>query len=92
VEEAVLFPFDDHSIPFTKGLVLSLVRGSKSPGDYVEGTSYDPEHPGKPVLRLGAPREPDSAEALTPIVIRVGAEYRMWYVCRGDSARTPNPQ
>jgi hypothetical protein len=33
----VLFPFDDHSIPFTKGLVLSLVRGSKSPGDYVEG-------------------------------------------------------
>ena len=35
VDEAVLFPFDDHSIPFTKGLVLSLVRGSKSPGDYV---------------------------------------------------------
>ena len=86
VDEAVLFPFDDHSIPFTKGLVLSLVRESKSPGDYVEGTSYDPDHPGQPVLRLGGPGEPDSAEALSPIVIRVGAEYRMWYVCRGDSS------
>ena len=31
VDEAVLFPFDDHSIPFTAGLRLHLVSG-KPPG------------------------------------------------------------
>jgi hypothetical protein len=91
VAEAVLFPFDDYSVPFSKGLVLALVRGSKGPGDYAEGASYDPDHPGKPVLRLGAAGEPDSVEALSPVVIRVGDEYRMWYVCRGDSSPGAGP-
>jgi hypothetical protein len=85
VEEAVLFPFDEYSVPFTKSLLLSLVTGSKSPTHYMEGAGYDPAHPGRIVLRPGAAGEPDSVEVIGPTVIRVGNEYRMWYTCRGDS-------
>lgn len=87
-EETVHFPFDDHTIPFTKGLLLSLVPGSKTAGDYLTGSSYDPEHPGWPVVRFGPPGAPDHREVICPTVIRVGDEYRMWYICRGESDPT----
>src|SRR5207302_296675 len=38
--ETVLFPFDDYSIPFSKGVLLSLVTGRKTAGD--NGTGADP--------------------------------------------------
>src|SRR4051812_23714929 len=55
--ERVLFPFDDVSVPFNKGLLMTLVPGSKSAGDH--GTGFDPKHPNKVVVMPGNPGDPD---------------------------------
>ncbi len=76
--ETVLFPFDDEAIPFTKGLLLTLMPGRKSAKNPDLG--IDPKHPGKPVLPIGKPGDPDATRAyFFGTVLRVGGEYRMWY-------------
>ena len=73
VKEAVLFPFDDHSIPFTWGLKLQLVMG-KTPG-----------RPNPIVVRRGQPGEPDNVSVrYYGTVIQVGDELRIWYLGAGD--------
>lgn len=68
-DELVLFPFDTYSIPFRSGMELTLVEASR---------------PGR-VLRRGAHGQPDSQfVAYYGTVLRVGDEFRMWYVCGGD--------
>ena len=73
VGEAVLFPFDDTSIPFIAGLRLNLVSGKK-PGK------------GNPiVVARGKPGEPDDEVArFYGTVIPFGDELRMWYLARGS--------
>lgn len=62
--ETVLFPFDDRSILFNKGLFLTLLPGTKSP----------------PVFLPGPPGSPDERRIYLPgSIIKVGDEYRMWY-------------
>ena len=71
VEEAVLFPFDSYSMPFTAGLRLHLVPG-KYPG-------YHPPI----VVPAGAPGSPDSAQTrFYGTVIPIDGELRMWYLAR----------
>lgn len=73
VQEAVLFPFDDHSIPFTWRLRLRLVMGKNS------------YHPNPIVVRRGQPGEPDNLMVqYYGTVIQVGDELRMWYLGAGD--------
>lgn len=72
VREAVLFPFDDHSIPFSAGLRLQLVAG-KTPGV-------------KPpvVVDRGAPGAPDDAVTrFYGTVIPIGDQLHMWYLGGG---------
>src|SRR6185436_4183 len=77
-QEKVLFPFDDYSLPLTKGLVLTLMPGHKSPKN--PGLGVDPRHPGKPVLPVGKPGDPDYPRAyFYGTVIHIDGEYRMWY-------------
>src|ERR1044071_3551514 len=69
VEEAVLFPFDDHAIPFTSGLRLQLVSG-KAPG------VRNPV-----VLDHGRPGDPDERAArFYGTVIPLGDRLCMWYL------------
>ncbi|MCW5547831.1 MAG: hypothetical protein KIT44_02610 [Opitutaceae bacterium] len=71
--EIVLFPFDDHSLPFNRGLVLNLVQGRKH-------QRQDPQHPNKPVLDVGKPGDPDYPRVyFYGTVIQIDGEYRMWY-------------
>ena len=78
-------PFDDYSIPFRKDVLLNLIPGSRKPHDYREGASYDPDHPGEPVLQTGGDADCDSMEIVFPTVLEVEGEYRMWY-CAGQGA------
>lgn len=83
VDEAVLFPFDDFTIPFNKGLLLTLAPGRKTP--YENGHGFDPDHPGKPVVVQGGPDDPDHTEVVYyGSVLGVDGEYRMWYGGAGD--------
>lgn len=92
VEEAVLFPFDDCSIPFRKDVLMSLIPGARGPGEHREGGPYeDADHPGDPVLQLGGPGTPDSTEIIFPTILQVDDEYRMWYSCSGDSSGDTSP-
>src|ERR1051325_4494898 len=76
--ETVLFPFDDYSLPFNKGLVLALMPGRKSAKNPDLG--IDPKHPGKPVLPIGKAGDPDEKRAyFFGTVLHVDGEYRMWY-------------
>ncbi len=84
-DEAVLFPFDDYSIPFRKDVLMTLVPGSRKPGDYRENASYEPNHPGVPVIENGPPGTCDSMEIVFPSIARVGDELRIWYMARGSS-------
>ena len=76
VVEAVLFPFDDYSIPFRKDVLLNLIPGSRKPHDYREGASYDPDHPGEPVVQMGGDDDCDSMEIVMPSIVEVEGEYR----------------
>lgn len=76
--EKVLFPFDDQSLPFNRGLLLSLVPGRKTAGDH--GTGFDTSHPNKPVVPVGKSGDPDFPRAyFLGTVIKIGDQYRMWY-------------
>ena len=85
VSEAVLFPFDSSSFPFTAGLRLQLVSGRAA-------ARKNPI-----VLDRGEPGEPDDAVVRYPgTVIQVGEELRMWYLAygsldapRGSTSPTP---
>src|SRR5688572_31542193 len=71
--ELVIFPFDDHTLQLNKGLVLSLVAGSKH-------TRQDPLHPNKPVVEIGKKGDPDDRRIrFYGTVLHVDGEYRMWY-------------
>lgn len=71
--EIVLFPFDNVSLPFNKGLILTLMPGRKS-------SNTDPQHPNKPVLTIGNPGDADFPRAyFYGTVLKIGDEYRMWY-------------
>ena len=73
VKEAVLFPFDDQSIPFSEGLRLHLVSG-KTPGK-----------PNPIVVSRGKPGAPDDeAVRFYGTVIPFADELRMWYLGRSS--------
>ena len=73
VDEAVLFPFDDHSVPLRYGLQIGLVPAT------------NPYNPHSIVLEKGEPGTPDHLNIkFYGTVIRVGDELRMWYIGRGD--------
>ncbi len=66
-EEAVLFAFDDYSIPLVYGLQPGLIAGKK--------------HAKNPVVRMGNPGEVDAkAVSYYGTVIRIGDQLRMWYI------------
>lgn len=72
-QEMVLFPFDDVSLPYQRGLILTLQSGHKS-------VVTDPQHLNKPVLSLGAPGSPDDRRIyFYGTVLFLEGEYRMWY-------------
>jgi hypothetical protein len=78
VDEAVLFPFDNHSIPFSTGLRLQLIPGK---------TPYNIP---PIVMRSGSPGEPDDEKVIFyGTVIEIDGELRMWYQAQSsqDSAR-----
>jgi hypothetical protein len=89
VEEAVLFPFDDCSLPFSRDVHMSLVTGRKFPDEVDNGMNIvmDPRHPGKPVLPQRETGEPDSYEVICPIVFFIDGEYRMWYLGQGEDRK-----
>ena len=67
VDEAVLFSFDDHAIPWRNNLKLTPVPATK--------------HSANPVLRRGAENAPDHGHAiLYGSVLHIGGKYRMWYL------------
>jgi hypothetical protein len=67
VEEAVLFSFDDHAIPWRNNLKLTPIPATK--------------HPANPVLRRGPLGAPDHGHAiLYGSVLRIGGTFRMWYL------------
>lgn len=65
-DEAVLFAFDDFSIPATRNLGLQMVR----PDKYADN----------PVVARGLPGEPDSHRAqMFGTVLYIDGKFRMWY-------------
>lgn len=78
LRETVLFPFDDHGLPFSKGLILTLNPGHKS--DHSPSLGIDPKHPGTPVMPIGKKGDPDYPRAyFCGTILLVEGEYRMWY-------------
>ena len=66
-QEAVLFAFDEYSLPFRKNLFLTLQPAQK--------------HPQNPILKRGGPGTPDEARAqFHGTVLHVNGKFRMWYV------------
>ena len=66
VDEAVLFAFDDYSVPFTANLQLSMEAAEK--------------HPGNPVMPIGAIGQPDEWQLrYYGTIIRIGDKFLMWY-------------
>lgn len=86
VEEAVIFPFDESSMPFLRDLVLNLQSGRTNQYEMDYGLNIDEDlrHPEGPVLTYGPPGSPDSKEVLSPNVFYVNGEYRMWYLGMDD--------
>ncbi len=67
VEQAVLFSFDDHTIPWRNNLKLTPVQAKK--------------HPKNPVLRRGPVGAPDHGHAiLYGSVLHIDGKFRMWYL------------
>jgi hypothetical protein len=61
----VLFAFDDHSIPWVRGVELEMQRPEK--------------HAANPIITRGSEGQPDSKRAYQPAVLRQGDRWRMWY-------------
>ena len=75
-QQVVLFPFDDHSIPFQHGVRLHLVRYKAG----VDGTRI--------VVPPGPAGAPDSRAVIYyGSVHRVEDQLWMWYLAQGDSDR-----
>lgn len=75
IREAVLFPFDNYSIPFRHGLQLELIAAQRD---------------GKSVVLLGGPRAPDGEFiSYYGTVLQVGDQLRMWYIAKGTAEPTP---
>ena len=73
LNEVVLFPFDDFSIPFTDGLRLHLLQNNNA--------GFDREI----VLKTGGSGSPDSKLVVYyGTVRRVGDELWMWYLGQGE--------
>ena len=70
VDEAVLFAFDDFSIPFRTNLRLHLVHGKRNK----EQTPI--------VLPKGEPASQDEGVHYYGTTVRIGDEFRMWYIGR----------
>ena len=84
--ETVLFPFDDYSLPFNKGLRLELVPGSKDRAD--RGPDAASRGPRGPVMPPGKPGDPDYPRLYyVGTVIHIGDEYRMWYTSWDEKAK-----
>jgi hypothetical protein len=67
VDEAVLFSFDDHAIPWRDTVAVTPVSAQK--------------HPANPVLRRGPKGAPDHGHAiLYGSVLNIGGKFRMWYL------------
>jgi hypothetical protein len=67
VDEAVLFSFDDHAIPWRDNVAVTPVPAQK--------------HPANPVLRRGPEGTPDHGHAiLYGSVLHIGGKFRMWYL------------
>lgn len=65
--EQTFFAFDDHGIPFSHNLKVTLVQAEK--------------HPYNPVLTRGPEGAPDAGHTiLYGTVIHDGAKFRMWYL------------
>src|SRR4051812_27285458 len=80
-KEAVLFPFDNYSIPLRKGLQMDLITSEHTRAAY------------NPVLARGKPGAPDSYRiGYYGTVIDIGAgaatgggrQFHMWYIGDGD--------
>ena len=72
-DEVVLFPFDDHSLPFQNGVELHLISHNTPCGRT------------KIVLGLGKEGAPDSRQVVYyGSVHRVGDELWMWYLGQGE--------
>ena len=73
LNEVVLFPFDDFSIPFTDGLRLHLLQKNNA------GFAREI------VLKTGDPGSPDSRLVVYYGTVRkVGDELWMWYLGQGE--------
>ena len=73
-KEAVIFPFDDVTVPFTAGLRMNLLAG-KSPG--VKNPI---------VLENGAAGAPDDDSVrFYGTIIPIDGELRMWYLAEGNN-------
>ena len=71
--EAVLFPFDNYSIPFRKGLEMSLLRSEHTRAPY------------NPILTRGKPGAPDSFRiGYYGTVLPINGKYHMWYIADGQ--------
>ena len=67
VDEAVLFSFDDHAIPWRDNVAVTPVTAEK--------------HAANPVLRRGPQGAPDHGHAiLYGSVLHIGGKFRMWYL------------
>lgn len=72
--DMVLFPFDDHTIPWRDNLKMTLERPKK--------------YPENPVIRPGPVEGPDGYECLVyGTVLKQNGKFRMWYIAgpRADS-------
>jgi hypothetical protein len=67
VDEAVLFSFDDHAIPWRDNVMVTPMSAQK--------------HPANPVLRRGSKGAPDHGHAiLYGSVLHIDGKFRMWYL------------
>ncbi len=74
--EAVLFPFDNCSLPFRHGLQLELIPAQRDAAN--------------PILTPGGPNAPDSESmSYYGTVLQVGDELRLWYLGRGKPEHGP---
>lgn len=79
--DMVLFPFDDHTIPWRDNLKLTLAPPRK--------------YPGNPIIKPGPIESPDGYECIVyGTVIKQGTRFRMWYLAgpRADGRIPGDPE
>src|SRR2546427_4136847 len=70
---AVLFAFDDVSIPATRGLEVRMLHPEK--------------HPANPILSRGVPGEADAGSAQGVSVVREENRWRLWYSAHDEAGQ-----